>query len=274
MSAPTLVTLTEEQQLVVSEVRRFRGEGGTATPRLDYSPLFVLDRRERFGQLGPDSDSPPLRTDSIFPISSITKPMTATAVLMLVEDGQLGLNRPLVEYLPEICGKGTEALCVHHLLTHTSGYRDEDLDALTAERRSSYPPKESKNHWYLQMLLDTRWDAPLWKPPGDEMSYCNYNYLLLGEIVQRVSSKDLDSFFRERIFEPLGMSNTWLIPPESVRSRIVRYPKDSALAENAAAGGGDVNSREAEVYPGAEGGVYSTLLDLAVFGQTFLNGGC
>ena len=77
--------------------------------------------QEAFGQLGPDSDSPPLRTDSIFPISSITKPMTATAVLMLVEDGQLGLNRPLMEYLPEICGKGTEALCVHHLLTHTSG---------------------------------------------------------------------------------------------------------------------------------------------------------
>jgi CubicO group peptidase (beta-lactamase class C family) len=229
--------------------------------------------QEAFGQLGPDFDSPAFRADSIFPIRSITKPMTATAVLMLVEEGQLGLNRPVVEYLPEICGKGTEALCVHHLLTHTSGYLDEDLDALTAERSQSYQRRESSNHWYLQMLLDTRWDAALWKPAGEEMSYSNHNYDLLGEIVQRVSGRDLDGFMRERIFEPLGMNNTWLIPPESVRSRIVRYPKNSALAESDAALGADVNSRGIEVFPGPGSGVYSTLQDLAVFGQTFLNGG-
>src|SRR2546430_9423872 len=84
---------------------------------------------EAFGRLTPDPDAPALPRDAIFPLASLTKPITATAAMVLVDDGLLGLNRPVAEYIPEFVGEGKSAVMVHHLLTHTSGLRDEDLDA-------------------------------------------------------------------------------------------------------------------------------------------------
>ena len=95
----------------------------------------VIVLHEAFGCLGPGQDSPPLRLDSIFPVSSVAKPITATAVMTLVEDGLLGLNRPVVDYVPELCGEGTEEILVHHLLTHTSGYNGQKLLPFELQRR-------------------------------------------------------------------------------------------------------------------------------------------
>src|SRR5512140_1284303 len=83
----------------------------------------VIALHEAFGTLTPEADSPPLQRDSIFPLASLSKPITATAVMCLVEDGLLGLNRPVDEYIPEFTGEGKHAVLVHHLLTHTSGIR-------------------------------------------------------------------------------------------------------------------------------------------------------
>ena len=87
----------------------------------------VIFLHEAYGVLTPEEDSPPLQLDTIFPLGSLTKPITATAAMILVEDGLLGLNRPVVDYIPEICGEGTEEVLVHHLLSHTSGYNDEQV---------------------------------------------------------------------------------------------------------------------------------------------------
>jgi CubicO group peptidase (beta-lactamase class C family) len=76
---------------------------------------------EAFGRLTPDDDAPPVKRDTIYPLTSLTKPITATAAMLLVEDGLLGLQRPVSEYLPEFSGEGKQAVMVHHLLTHTSG---------------------------------------------------------------------------------------------------------------------------------------------------------
>ncbi len=231
---------------------------------------------EAFGVLGPGADSPPLRSDSIFPVASITKSMTATALMMLVEDGLVGLNRPLVEYIPEICGERTDQLCVHHLLTHTSGYNEDELIERFAKEIENYEPRpiEPTQDANVQLALDIHYEAPLWKPPGEEMNYCQHNYLLLGEIVRRTSGQSVSDFLRERLFAPLGMSDTWLVVPEELAPRIVRFPPESALARFAKDGGfDDVNSREAEKAANPAGSAYSTVRDLAIFGQTFLNRG-
>ena len=178
----------------------------------------VIVIHEAFGCLTPDHDSPPLKLDTIFPMASIAKPITATAAMILVEDGLLGLNRPVSWYIPEFVGEGKEAVMVHHLLTHTSGLRDEDVGAHAEKKKGSVeiPTPDETQHPLINEYLFLRWDAPLWKYPGVEMSYCNYNYELVGEIVRRVSGNSLDDFTRERIFKPLCMNDTFYVIPDSI----------------------------------------------------------
>ena len=222
---------------------------------------------EAFGHLAPEPEAPPLARDTIFPLASLTKPITATAVMMLLEDGLLGLNRPVAEYLPEFVGEGKEAVMVHHLLTHTSGLRDEEVKEHAEKKKDSVeiPPPEETQHPTIHEYLFLRHDAPLWKPPGEEMSYCPYGYELLGEIVRRVSGLSLADFARARIFAPLGMKDTDYIVPESVQHRIVRRPPDAP--------GSFYDTQEMQERPWGGGGVYSTAMDIAIFGQMFLNGG-
>jgi CubicO group peptidase (beta-lactamase class C family) len=228
----------------------------------------VIVLHEAFGRLGPEQDSPPLELDTLFPLMSLTKPITATAIMLLVEDGLLGLNRPVRWYLPEFSGEGKDAVMVHHLLTHTSGLRREEVEAHAEGKGGSVqvPPPDETQHPLVHRYLFPRYDAPLWKPPGVEMSYCSYGYKLLGEIVRRVSGISLAGYCREQIFGPLGMTDTHYIVPDSVSHRVVRRAADDPVAAGLEA------HRVAET-PWAMGGAYSTAMDLAVFGQMFLNGG-
>src|SRR5438093_1303098 len=122
---------------------------------------------EAFGRLMPEQDSPPLRRDTLFPLASLIKPITATAAMTLLEDGLLSLNRPVSEYIPEFTGEGKEAVMVHHLLTHTSGLRDEDVNADAGKKKGSVevPPPDETEHPGIHERLFLCYDAPLWKPP-------------------------------------------------------------------------------------------------------------
>ena len=95
----------------------------------------IVVLHEAFGRLRPGPGSPSVRRDTIFPLASLTKPITATVVMMLVEDGILGLNHPVQEYIPEFIGEGKEMVLVHHLLTHTSGIREMDVVAHVERKR-------------------------------------------------------------------------------------------------------------------------------------------
>lgn len=266
---------SEEVSMSAQKVRRVvaLAEGWVAkgiTPALVVlaARRGVIVLHEAFGRLTPESDSPPLRRDTIYPLASITKPITATALMMLVEDGLLGLTRPVVEYIPEFVGDGKNKVLAHHLLTHTSGLRDEEVNAHIEKKKGSVeiPPPEETQHPRVHERLFLGYDAPLWKPPGVEMSYCNYGYALLGEMVRRVSGRSLADFARERIFKPLGMKDTDYIVPESVRPRIVRRPPSAPAAEW-------IEDPRTPETPGAAGGVFSTAMDTATFGQMFLNRG-
>jgi len=110
------------------------------------------------------------------------------------------------------------------------------------------------------------YDTPLWKPPGTEMSYCNYGVEVLGEIVRIVSGQSIDAFCRENIFAPMQMNDTHYVVPESEYSRVIRRAEHFL-------GGKWFHTPEALSRISAAGGAYSTAMDIAKFGQMFLNKG-
>jgi CubicO group peptidase (beta-lactamase class C family) len=274
-----------EPEKVGMSARRVRHVGqlaaGWVAQGITSALVILVARRgvvvlhEAFGRLTPDDDAPRVTRDTLYPLSSLTKPITATAAMLLVEDGLLGLQRPVSEYLPEFSGAGKQAVMVHHLLTHTSGLRGEDVIAHAAKKRGvvAIPPSEETQHPWINEYLFLGYDVPLWQPPGVEMSYCNYNYNLLGEIVRRVSGQALADFARARLFEPLGMQDTFYIVPDAVRARVVRRPLDAPWATTVATGAPGLGTQENQQLPLASGGVYSTAMDMAIFGQMFLNRG-
>ena len=229
----------------------------------------VVLLHEAFGQLTPDTDSPPLAVDSLFPLMSTHKPVVATLAMMLVEAGELGLNRSVPYYIPEFQGPGKEKVQVHQLLTHTAGLDDNELDPW-AERmkgRLKIPPVPDNQHPTIHEFLHLRYDMPLSYRPGSEQRYASFGYELMGEIIRRISGQNYGDFARTRLLEPLGMKDTHYVVPEEFRSRIVKRPSDFQ-------GGEFLNSRELEELPWAgTGGAFSTVWDMAIFGQMFLNGG-
>jgi len=208
----------------------------------------IIFMHEAFGSLTPDTGSPPVALDSIFPLASISKAVTATAVMLLVEEGRIGLNRPVSEHVPEFAGDNRDTVLVSHLLTFTSG--------LTGELVPPPPLTE-----YLSVV----YGSPLSWRPGEAMAYCDHNYELLGEIVCRASGSSLAQLARDRIFQPLGMADTQYCLPVELRPRTVRRP--------AGAWCDYLDAPSHQATPWGAGGVWSTARDAAIFGQMFLNGG-
>jgi CubicO group peptidase (beta-lactamase class C family) len=239
--------------------------------------IFVL--HEAFGVLGPEPDAPPIERHSLFPVSSVTKPVTASLVMQLVEDGLVAVNRPVRDYIPEIPAGDADEMLVHHLLTHTSGYvyYDEEPFASHAEKKVaagfSLPETAENRHPLHAALVDLFLDAPLAARPGEVMMYSSHNYELLSEIVRRVSGRPHWELAQERIFDPLGMADTFFIVPKSESRRVVQRPLHSVggSPENPLNRG--LASPQMQESPYGGGGVFSTPRDMTVFGQMFLQGG-
>lgn len=234
--------------------------------------VVVLD--EAFGTLRPGG--PALPRDAIFPLASMTKPITATLIMQLVEDGLLSVARPAREYVPELSGDGIDEVLVHHLLTHTSGWDDDQVfrwvgRKIAAGETPAMPPDAHPFH-HLSLTLGL--DTPRTDPPGETMIYCNFNYTLLGEILERVAGKPLPDLARERLFAPLGMRDSDYVVRDDMRERLLVRP-DGAPMKDELTGTvlPGVESTAWERMPNGAGGAYSTARDMAIFAQTFLNGG-
>lgn len=221
------------------------------------------------GTIGPDKDSPALPPDALFPLASITKLFTATAIMILTEEGLLSPVCPVREFIPEFRGEGKDEVLIHHLLTHTSGLKDEDIyKHYESIKDTLVVPSHDENQLpNIQRKLVAGYEAPLTYQLGTYMDYCGYGYELLGEIIRRVSGKSLDEFYRKRIFEPLGLKDTFMIVPEKVRERVVKFSDSLTIC------GHWCNTKEAYEGYRAASGAYSTVYDTSVFGQMFLNGG-
>jgi CubicO group peptidase (beta-lactamase class C family) len=178
-----------------------RGTAGTET-----EPRF-------FGRHGPGASEPALRPDALFLVASITKPVTATAVMLLVERGLLALDDRVAEFLPAFGQNGKQDVRVRHLLTHTSGLPDmlPENDAL----RAAHAP--------LGEFIERIVRLPLLFPPGTQVQYQSMGIAVLAEIVHQVAGASLSEFLRAEIFEPLGMHDTTLgVTAAASRARVAR----------------------------------------------------
>ncbi len=153
----------------------------------------------------------PVKPETIFQSGSVGKQFTATAVMMLVEEGKLALDDKISEYLPGI-PPAWKDIMVRNLLTHTSGIADyTDKENVKAggliNLRGDYTEKE-----LFQKLIT----LPLKFQPGEKWQYSNTGYVLLGMIIHKVTGKFYGDFLQERIFRPLGMSSTRIISESDI----------------------------------------------------------
>src|SRR5688572_15451450 len=155
----------------------------------------------------------PVTTDTVFEIGSVSKQMTAAAILLLVEDGKVKLDAPISAYLPNT-PEAWKDVTVRHLLTHSSGVKSY----------SSLDGFELYRHLKTAEFIKALSPHPLEFVPGERNIYSNSGFTLLGHMIQTVSGKPYIQFMRERIFTPLGMTKTGHRDPASViPNRATRY---------------------------------------------------
>jgi len=200
-----------------------------------------------------------MQLDAIYDLGSITKPLaTATSFMILLERGQVLLSDTVSHYLPEYVGGRKDETTLSELLTHTSG-----LPAW----KPLYEICKSRGDFLREIC---RMDLEY--PPGGKVVYSCLGYILLSFILEKVMGEDLSSFARREIFLPLGMKDTLFNPPTELRGRIAATEKCKWRGRMLI---GEVHDENAFGMDGVSGnaGLFSTALDLAIFAQTFLNGG-
>jgi methyl acetate hydrolase len=211
--------------------------------------------------------------DAIFAIASMTKPVTSVAVMQLVESGRVKLDQPASTYLPELAtvrvyesGKlraPKTPLTVRQLLTHTAGFGYEFLN------RELFEMVAKKELPTMMAGGDAFLKAPLLFDPGARWEY-GINTDWLGKLVERVSGQSLEVYFREKIFTPLGMKDSFFNVPTDKRARVVRTfqrNQDGGFAElpPPPATTGDFLS--------GGGGLFSTAPDYLTFVRALMSGG-
>ena len=149
----------------------------------------------------------PVRPDSVFHLGSITKVFVTTAVLRLVQDGRLDLDKPVCAVLPELrlgTAEVTDRVSLRHLLTHTSGI-DGDVFVDTGRGDDCIAR-------YVAHLADVAQNSPL----GATWSYCNSGFSLAGRVVEQVTGQVWDAAMRELVFDPLGLQDTLTLPEDAL----------------------------------------------------------
>jgi CubicO group peptidase (beta-lactamase class C family) len=238
----------------------------------------------------------PLKKDAIFRIASQTKAITSTAVMILYEEGKFLLDDPISKYLPtfknpQILDKFKESdssytakpakheVTIRQLLTHTSGIGyagigSKEFNAVYA--KNNIPSGIGTPFYKLSDVIPRLGKMPLVHEPGEKFTY-GLNVDVLGYLVEVLSGKSLDVFFKERIFEPLGMKDIYFYLPDNKKNRLVKlYTQDkdgkTIKAENSPGFNMDYPKENGTFYAGGAG-LTSTAYDYAIFLQTMLNGG-
>lgn len=238
----------------------------------------------------------PMRRDTIFRIASMTKPITAVATMILVEECKLRLDEPVDRLLPELANptvlknidgpldetvSANRSITVRDLLTFRMGFglfmappgaypiqrAMSDLKLGQGPPHPSVPPEPDE--WIRRLGT-----LPLMHQPGEKWMY-NTGADVLGLLIARASGQPLETFFRERIFEPLGMKDTGFSVPPAKSDRLAtsyQMNRDTGALEvfDEAAGG---QWSRPPAFPSGAGGLVSTVDDYLAFGRMMLNGG-
>jgi CubicO group peptidase (beta-lactamase class C family) len=241
----------------------------------------------------------PMRNDAIFRICSMTKPITSLAVMMLYEEGRFLLDDPVSKYIPEFKNPkvlvkpasgasytipSAKEITIRNLLTHSSGityHWNADLGAMYKDANVAHGllPYDGTIGDSVKRLAG----LPLLFNPGERFEY-SLGIDVLGYLVEVVSGKTLDEFFRTRIFEPLGMKDTYFYVPENKLGQLAaaytwydgkglsRFP-DAPIVEGTFSYSADYPYRGARKLYSGGAGLCSTAADYARFCQMMLDGG-
>lgn len=222
----------------------------------------------------------PMSRTTIFDLASLTKPIaTATSILLLVDEGAIGLDDPVAKYLPSFAERNKDAVTVRHLLTHSAGlkpwraYHEMLLEKERKTGEAMIGTREARD-----LIVDRTVRSALVHEPGAAAVYGDLDFIVLGAVVEAVSHQQLDDFCHERIFAPLGMDHTFFVPlvpgspplSEPIKRKI-------AATENCPWRGrilwGEVHDPNASAMGGVAGhaGLFSTVDDVMKFSQTVID---
>ena len=203
----------------------------------------------------------PMKKDTIFAIASMTKPITATAVMILRDEGKLSIDDTVSKYIPRFKhaslkdGPPSRELTIRDLMTHTSGVGGGQ-----------------QNQESLKRTVELIAEKPLLFEPGSQWKY-SPGMTVCGRIVEVVSGRPFDEFLDERIFKPLGMADTTFYPTAEQQKRLARLYKPGKQPGTIEAAEHWLNKLSPERTPNPSGGLFSTAHDMARFYQMILGGG-
>jgi CubicO group peptidase (beta-lactamase class C family) len=198
--------------------------------KLDYFSGAVLIARDGrvllsrgYGMADLDHDVPNAPTTK-FRIGSVTKQFTAMAVMLLQEQGRLSVHDPVCKYVPA-CPAEWQRITIHHLLSHTSG-----IPSFT-----DFPDNDDyeRRHMTLLATMDRFKNKPLEFKPGEKFNYSDSNYLVLAYVIEKASGQSYESFLKEKIYQPLGMSNSGYDHPQMIlKQRAIGYLRQGDVVIN------------------------------------------
>jgi len=221
----------------------------------------------------------PMRQDSIFQLMSMTKPFTAVAMMILVDEGKVSLNDEVQKYLPEfhdqkldvegIFKAPSHPIRIYELLTHTSGMRHVPQGSMVGIHHLL-------NHTLAEAVAEYATE-PMENEPGTHVVYSNIGLATAGRIIEVVSAQPFEDFIKSRILDPLQMNDTFFTPPADKTNRvaIVYTHKDGKLVSGSpeTQGGDPRLFRKGAKYAGPEFALFSTAEDLSHFYQMMLDQG-
>lgn len=222
---------------------------------IGYKGNIVFEKAHGFRQLMPTKV--PMTLDTVFDMASLTKPIsTATSLMTLVEEGRVDVDALVSQYVPEFTSHGKDKITVKQLLTHQAGLIPDNA-------LKDY--KEGRTEAFKKIN-----ELTLRAEPGEKFIYSDVGFILLGGIIEKMTGKDQNQYARERLFEPLGMSETGYLPSDALRNRSATTQERNDKWMQ-----GEVHDPRAYEMNGIAGhaGLFSTAQDLARFGQMIINGG-
>jgi len=244
LSAQGVEPTPAQAAVIAQQMQRYEGQvpGAALLVLKDGQPVVARG----FG-LANLEDSIAVTAQTNFRLASITKQFTAASILLLAEDGKLGLDDPVKRWLPSL-PKAADAITLRQLLSHTSGLIDYE-DVMPADVKGQLHD--------IDVLHILEGQDRTYFAPGSSYRYSNSGYSLLALIVGKASGQDFASFLRQRIFLPLGMKNTVALEEgrSSVVNRAYGYSETDGRWERT-----DQSSTSAVL---GDGGIYSSIDDLA-----------
>ena len=239
---------------IVDEGMR-RGEMPGAVVLVARQGTVVYHRA--FGSRQVEPERVPMTVDTVFDLASLTKPVaTATSVMKLVEEGLIGLDDAVADHIPEFADNGKGEITVRQLLTHQGGLiADNSL-------KDYFEGPEFAFERIHQLSLRAE--------PGTRFIYSDVGFIVLGELIEKLTGRTVHEFSRQEVFGPLGMSDTGYLPEPDLQQRAApTEERDGAWIR------GEVHDPRAHRLGGIAGhaGLFSTAADLAVYGQMILGGG-